>query len=140
MRQLFPIFQGETPSPSAASLPLFRDVAMDYDLGIPLFQSGEPVVATGLEAVKGWAWRALQTDRYRWSCFSWDYGCELERLVGQPYREDTRLSEAIRYVKESLMVCPYILSASARTNEFKDSVLQLEVSMTTVYGEAEIHV
>ena len=125
---------------TAQALPLYRDVAMDYDKGVPRFSGGEPVLASGLEAVKGWAWRALHTERYRWSPFSWDYGCELESLVGQPYRADTRLSEAVRYVREALTVCPYITGAAAEVVGFDGSTLRMRVSLTTVYGEASIHV
>ena len=74
MRQLFPIFQTTAPEGTAQALPLYWDVDMDYDKGVPRFSGGEPVLASGLEAVKGWAWRALHTERYRWSPFSWDYG------------------------------------------------------------------
>ncbi|MFQ7857276.1 MAG: DUF2634 domain-containing protein [Flavonifractor plautii] len=67
MRQLFPIFQTTAPEGTAQALPLYWDVDMDYDKGVPRFSGGEPVLASGLEAVKGWAWRALHTERYRWS-------------------------------------------------------------------------
>ena len=140
MRQLFPIFQTTASEGTAQALPLYRDVAMDYDKGVPRFSGGEPVLASGLEAVKGWAWRALHTERYRWSPFSWDYGCELESLVGQPYREATRLSEAARYAEEALTVCPYITGASAEAEQAGGSTLRVSVRITTVYGEAEIHV
>lgn len=138
MRELFPIFQ--VNAPTASELPLYRDVAMDYEAGTPVFQGGNPVIVSGLEAVKGWAWRALKTARYRWSVFTWDYGCELESLVGQPYSEDTRLSEAVRYAREALEVCPYITRAGAEVLEFDGSVLSLRVTITTVYGEADLHV
>ena len=59
-------------------LPLYTDVRMDYDAGVPVWSGGEPVLVSGLEAVKGWAWRAVDTARYRFSHFSWSYGCELE--------------------------------------------------------------
>ena len=107
MSQLFPQF---TPSTAAQTqdLPLDRDVRMDYEAGRPVWESGNPVCVTGLEAVKGWAWRALATARYRYSHFSWSYGCELENLIGQPYQAETKKSEAERYVKEALLVSPYI--------------------------------
>ena len=139
MRQLFPIFAG-TASTAPAQLPLYTDVAMDYEKGIPLFSGGEPVVVTGLEAVKSWAWRAIKTARYVYSCYTWDYGCELETLVGQPYRQDTRRSEAVRYVEEALTVCPYITSATARVERFEGSTLTVSVRMRTVYGEADLYV
>ncbi len=73
--------------PAAAGtgeLPLFTDVAMDYDAGTPRWESGNPVLVTGLEAVKSWAWRAGATAPYRWPSVDWSYGGELEARVGQP--------------------------------------------------------
>lgn len=139
MRQLFPIFQTSVDQ-QGTPLPLYRDVAMDYDRGIPIFSGGNPVIVSGLEAVKSWAWRAVKTARYRWSCFTWDYGCELESLVGQPYRADTRRSEAVRYVQEALTVCPYITSARASVERLDGAKLTITVSINTVYGEVALHV
>ena len=48
MRQLFPIFQTAAPEGTAQALPLYRDVAMDYDKCVPRFSGGEPVLASGL--------------------------------------------------------------------------------------------
>lgn len=139
MRELFPLFQ-TAPQSAAAALPLLRDVAMDYEKGVPLFAGGNPVVVSGLEAVKSWAWRAIQTARYRYSSFSWDYGCELENLVGQPYGQDTRRSEAVRYVREALEVCPYITSAQASVEGLEGSSLHIRVVMRTVYGDGTLEV
>ena len=80
MTQLFPQFSAPAAGQSQ-SLPLYRDVRMDYETGRPLWESGNPVMVTGLEAVKGWAWRAIGTARYHYPCFSWSYGCELEALT-----------------------------------------------------------
>ena len=60
MTQLFPMFSLPQENPGAA-LPLYTDVAMDYDRGEPRWESGNPVVVTGLEAVKSWAWRTIAT-------------------------------------------------------------------------------
>lgn len=51
-----------------------------------------------------------------------------------------RLSEAVRYVREALTVCPYITGAAAEVVGFDGSTLRMRVSLTTVYGEASIHV
>lgn len=139
-RQLFPLFEDSAPLSGPGALPLLRDVAMDYDRGVPLWSGGQPVLVSGLEAVKSWAWRAIQTARYRYSCFSWDYGCELESLVGQPYGSDTRRSEAVRYVRQALEVCPYITAAAASVDGLEGSTLHIRAQITTVYGEATIDV
>lgn len=138
-RTLFPFFSGgQAPPAAAATLPLYKDVLMDYEQGIPVFDGGEPVIVSGLEAVKSWAWRSIMTERYLWEPFSWDYGCELMALVGQPYNSDTRLSEARRYVEEALTVSPYITSASAAVEGLVGSALRLTVQVRTIYGETEV--
>lgn len=138
-QNLFPIVPVQ-PEPESAQLPLYRDVAMDFERGIPRFFAGDPVMAEGLEAVLSWALRMLQTARYRYAHFSWDVGCELEALIGQPYRQDTKLSEAARYVNEALMVSPYIKSVQVTETSFDASTLYMTVSLQTVYGEASLHV
>ena len=90
--------------------------------------------------VKGWAWRAVDTARYRFSHFSWSYGCELEALVGQPYTADAKLSEAERYVTEALLVSPYIREARVRDKRFEGSTLHMQVALSTVYGKETIYV
>ena len=139
MTQLFPQFTPPTTAQTQA-LPLYRDVLMDYDAGRPVRESGNPVFVTGLEAVKGWAWRAIDTVRYRYQCFSWSYGCELQNLVGQPYQAETKKSEAERYVQEALLVSPYIREARATNVEFSGSTLHMTVELTTVYGEGRLYV
>lgn len=136
---LFPMF-GVQAGAQEAALPLYTDVAMDYDRGEPRWESGNPVMVTGLEAVKSWAWRAIATERYRWPIFTWSYGCELKTLVGQPYLAETKRSEAARYVREALLVSPYITGVTVREVSFEGSTLHLDVEFTSVYGKERLYV
>ena len=136
---LFPMF-GVQAGYQEAALPLYTDVSMDYDRGEPRWESGNPVMVTGLEAVKSWAWRAIDTERYRWPIFTWSYGCELKKLVGQPYLADTKRSEAARYVKEALMVSPYITAVTVTEVSFEGSILHLDVEFASVYGKERLYV
>ena len=136
---LFPMFS--TPvAGGSVDLPLYTDVAMDYDAGTPRWESGQPVVATGLEAVKSWAWRAVATARYQWAAFSWSYGCELEALVGQPYQADTKISEATRYLQDALLVSPYITAVDVTEASFDGSTFHMRVELATVYGKGDFYV
>ena len=139
MTSLWPMFSAPTDR-QAGRLPLYRDILMDYEAGRPVWEGGDPVMVTGLEAVKGWAWRAIATARYRYLHFSWSYGCELEALVGQPYRADTKLSEAARYVREALEANPYIRAAQISDARFEGSTLHLTVALSTVYGRTALYV
>ena len=136
---LFPLFSLPA-STQQGQLPLYTDVAMDYDAGTPRWESGKPVLVTGLEAVKSWAWRAIATARYRWPIFDWSYGCELEALVGQPYQADTKRSEAIRYIQEALTVSPYITAATVSDVSFEGSTLHGAVALETIYGRGNLYV
>lgn len=136
---LFPMFAAPAAS-QRADLPLYTDVAMDYDAMEPRWESGEPVIVTGLEAVKSWAVRAILTARYRWPIFDWSYGCELEALVGQPYLAETKRSEASRYIQDALLMSPYITVAQVTEVRFDGSTLHATVDLTTVYGKGRIYV
>ena len=137
---LFPIL--DLPEPGGAGkLPVFRDIAWNFERDEPQFgPDREPVWAEGLEALKGWALNAIRTERYRFERYTFDYGCELERLVGRKYAKDTTLSEAARYVREALEVNPYITGVTVGGVALKDSVLTMDVTVSTIYGEVEIHV
>ena len=87
-----------------------------------------------------WAWRAVDTARYRYPCFSWSYGCELENLIGQPYQAETKKREAERYVKEALLVSPYIREARVSDTRFEGSTLHMTVELSTVYGKERFNV
>ena len=136
---LFPQFSIPAAG-TGGDLPLYADVAMDYDAGTPLWEGGNPVVVTGLEAVKSWAWRAVATARYRYGAFSWDYGCELENLVGQPYQADTKRSEAARYIQDALRASPYITACSVTDVTFDGSTFHMTVEFSTVYGKEGFYV
>lgn len=138
MSTLFPMFP--VPQSGGAGLPLYRDVQMDYEKGCPVWAGGAPVFVTGLEAVRGWAWRAIDTARYQFSVFSWSFGCELEALVGQPYRADTKRSEAERYVREALLVSPYVREVQVTDTTFEGSTVHIAVDLTTVYGRSNVYV
>lgn len=140
MKDLFPII--DTPQRTdAAELPMFRDIGWDFETDAPRFgPDGEPVMAEGLEALKSWALNAIRTERYRWELYEFNYGCEIRRLVGQQYSEDTKLAEAARYIQEALAVNPYIKSVQVTGATFEGSRLSMDVLLETIYGEATVHV
>lgn len=122
------------------SLPMFREVKWDFDLRRAVFDKGRPVIVEGAEAVKVWAWHAVQAQRYHLEHESWRYGCELYRLRGRNYQAGTIESEAKRYVTEALLASPYILSAEVTQLEFSGDTLSIDVQYHDIYGEGEIHV
>ena len=70
--------------------------------------------------------------------FSSDYGLDGSEILGQSYVEEVRQSEAIRIVRETLMINPYITNVTQVSVSFEGSVLHLSFKMTTIYGEVTI--
>lgn len=135
---LFPFIQPEI-TVSVEPLPMAREIAWDFERDLPVLKNGEPVFCEGAEAVAVWAFNALQTVRYRHEIFSWDYGCELETLIGQQYSAATKKAEAIRYVREALTVNPYITEVNDIRVEFDGKgLLTVSCRILTIYGEIKI--
>nr|WP_207726205.1 DUF2634 domain-containing protein [Anaerotruncus massiliensis (ex Togo et al. 2019)] len=121
-------------------MPLYREVKWDFEKGEPVFRGGEPVVVEGAEAIKTWVWKALVTERARYEIYSWDFGSEVESLIGQPYTDELKRAEAVRYVREALEINPYITEVTTASVDFDNGVLTIDVTVDTVYGEVQAHV
>lgn len=137
---IFPAVQPEAEAVSAVDLPLCREVAWDFSKGVPLFSDGKPLEVTGAEAVKVWVWKALSTVRYRHEIYTWDYGCEVENLIGQAFTPEVKQSEAVRYIREALLVNPYIRSVRQTSVEFNGTRLTVSCTVDTIYGEVDVRV
>lgn len=137
--QLFPMIQPQLTARDD-TLPLYREVKWDFINAQPVFYKGEPVVVTGKEAVKTWIWKALSTQRTRYEIYTWDHGSEVETLIGQNFSEETKKAEAARYVREALVVNPYITQVDVTNVSFASGDLKIDAVVLTVYGEVRIHV
>jgi len=140
MSSIFPIVQPEAYVSEDTQLPLYKEVAWDYDAGVPIFANGSPVIVTGAEAVKVWAWKAIKTARYRHDIYTWDFGCEVESLIGQAYTPQVKQSEAIRFIREALEPNPYITSVRQISVDLVGSTLVISCTVNTIYGEVEVSV
>ena len=136
---LFPIIQPQIME-TETELKLYKEVKWDYENDIPVFLNGSPVIVNGKEAVLVWAWKAVHNSRYRHEIYTWDYGCEVESLIGQPFTEELKQAEAARYVMDCLLVNPYITEVSDIAVTFADDDLSISCTIETIYGEVEINV
>lgn len=137
---IFPMIQpAADESSQTQALPLAQEVAWDYENDVPIYRRGEPVTVTGKEAVKVWIWNAILTERYRYEIYSWAYGSEFHSLIGQAYTPNLKTAEAPRFLKECLLVNPYITAVNNITVEFAGSRLTVTGTAMTVYGEVPIY-
>lgn len=136
---LFPLIQapGEG-SQSSPVLPLYREVAWDFDSDQPKWRNGNPVWVTGAEAVTTWVWNTLHYVRTSLDIFSWDWGNELQLLTGRPFSQTVKESEAVRYVRDCLTVNPYITDVRQISVDFSGSTISICCAVDTIYGEVEV--
>ena len=123
------------------TFPLYKEVAWDFEKDTPVIQNGDFKIVEGNEAIKVWVYKALLTPRYNYSIYSWDYGSELMDLVGKAYTTSLTKEEAKRYIKEALLINPYIVEVDITDIGFKDSLLSASVKVKTIYeGEVIVNV
>ena len=93
------------------------------------------------EAIKAWAKRALLTRRYAFDAYSWDYGSELEDLIGDSTNtQQFAESQVVTYIEECLLVNPYIEAIVDMNVEIDGSKLTVDFILETVYGEVGINI
>ena len=138
MDTIFPFIQPDNKEKK--TLPLYRDIKWDFARDTPMFRSGNPVIAYGLEAVKTWAYCALRTTRFRHIIYTHNYGNEIESLIGKPFSTSVKTAEAKRYIEECLTVSPYIRSVTDISVAFSDGKLSIDCSINTVYGREGVKI
>ena len=94
-------------------------------------------IVEGLEAIKVWIWLVLQTPRYRYYIYTWDYGNEFEDLIGQGYTEEHMTTEAKRMTEECLLINENIRSISDFTIEMQNDQLTVSFTANTIYGSIQ---
>ena len=120
------------------SFPLYKEVAWDFEKDTPILENGDFKIIEGNNAIKVWAYKALLTPRYNYSIYSWDYGSELMDLVGKAYTSSLTKEEAKRYIKEALLINPYILEVNVVDTSFSNGILSADIKLLTIYGESEV--
>ncbi|KAJ51092.1 hypothetical protein BD780_000214 [Clostridium tetanomorphum] len=121
-------------------LPLFKEYAWDFEENKFIYENGKMKVLEGKEALKVWIYKALNTPRFRYLAYSWDYGHEFENLIGQTFSKKVLQSEGKRYLEECLIVNPYIIAVNNILVEVDGVKVTINCVVDTIYGEVNINV
>ena len=70
--------------------------------------------------------------------YSWDYGCEINELIGQQYSDEYTKAEVERMITECLEVNPYITEIEDLEVSKEKDKLHIKFTIITDYGEEEI--
>ena len=129
---------GETPeTASEAALPLFIEWAVDWDGKSFALRDGQPYLVSGGEALKIWVTRALrpESERFRYTAWSAGYGNELALLLGGCVDQGILESQVRQYVREALLVSPYIREVDGFSFAKTGSRVEARFTVHTVYEE-----
>lgn len=134
----FEIFLNETET-QETDLPLFKEMAIDFETGEPIIKNNEIVTLEGSEALKVWIWKVLKTERYKYKAYTDNYGNELKEQLGTIY--DKAIKDAIleNEIRECLGVNPYIVRLHSFSIETPEGMQHpyIYFSVDTVYGIIE---
>ena len=120
--------------------PLYRECAWDFATDQAIFEDGSPKIVSGNEAIKVWVYKAIKTTRYQHEIYSWDYGCEIESLIGRGFQLGFIEAETKRFIREALNVNPYITHINKIDVTFEGEILRASVYLETIYGSLNVQV
>ena len=141
MASIFPSFAKEVQAielSKSTTLPIAKDIAINFITGEPIIKNGDFVVVEKDEAIKVWCYFALKTVKGRFLAFTNKYGSKLEEeIIGKQYDSDTN-NKLKRIIEDCLLVNQYIKKVDNIISSFEDNRLTIEIELTTIYGEGVI--
>lgn len=89
----------------------------------------------GREAVEQYIYKALDTERYEYMIYSWNYGAEIAKLFGKPI--PYVYSELKRLTTEALTQDDRITGVDAFVFSHIKNKVHMRMTVHTIYGEIE---
>jgi hypothetical protein len=119
---------------TTVELPVFRELAFDFETGQLKTKGGKYYYVEKNEAIKIWCWKTLFTPRYVHLAYSVNYGNEIYTLIGRYLEKKLLLSELRRMIEEALLCNPYITSLTDFNITQEGSKVTCTYSVNTLYG------
>lgn len=115
----------------------------DFKAGEFRMKNGNPVVLSGIDALKLWIQKCIRTQLNRYSIYKGrQYGANIEDLViGKSYNFDFAESELRREIETALLQNEDIQSVSSFSVKRAGSTLDISFTLITVYGKvSEVYI
>ena len=93
-------------------------------------------VADKLDAVRQAVYLMLNTERYDYLIYSWDYGVELKELAGE--QKEYAYPEIKRCITEALLQDDRITAVDDFEFETGKKSVHVKFTVTTIYGDMEV--
>lgn len=140
MDSLFPFFDGqaEVEEQTISELPLYKEIAWDFNKDEAVIKNGEVVVLTGNDAIKVWVYHTLKTDRFKHTIYSFDYGQELKIYIGNNNSVDLIKSDIEQEIIDTLTINDYIVGVTNIVFNSIGDTINIDVTVATIYGDVEV--
>lgn len=135
---LFELLEKEKEVSQDNNLPLFTEMAIDFNTGEIIEENGEIKKLTGKEALNVWVWKALKTERNRYKAYSSSFGNDLTKEIGYVYDRTVKEQLIINEIMECLLVNPYITNVYNFELNYDEENVRLDVKfyIDSIYGTA----
>lgn len=115
-------------------LPIFRELAFDFDTLQLKTRGGLYYYVEKNEAIKIWIYFALLIPRFTYVAYTTDYGQEIYTLIGRYLSGELLKSELKRFIEEALLCNPYLTSLSDFDIQRQGAKVLCYFNVNTVYG------
>lgn len=113
---------------------IYKDIGWNYDKNTPLIYNGDFLIVEGLEAVKSWVFRALQTQRAKHEIFTWDYGLDIDFFTGKVLTDKNKI-DLTKEITECILENQYIVNVADFQFKVKKNKVFISFNVITRYGE-----
>lgn len=131
---IFPFLGYTEKTDVTTELPLFKELAFDFETDSIILSDGKPLEVEGDKALEIWIYKALLTERFKYTGYNHDYGSELITLVGYSMSPDIAELEIDRFIRECLGVNPYIIDIQNMVVVASGSLAIATFDVLTVYN------
>ena len=118
----------------------FCEYAYDFENNTLKTKNGRHYYVYGNEAMKIWIYKAMITNRFKHSAYTDRFGTEIYSLIGEVISSKFKEAEIKRYIKEAVMVHPFMVSINKIEMRPYKSGLNVDVYYTTVFDDEIVRV
>ena len=135
---LLKILEEEQQAENTKDLPLFKEMAINFENGEVITNKGEIVILEGKEALNVWIWKALKTERNRFKAYSSNFGSDIYKEIGYVYDRTIKDQLMTNEIVDTLLVNPYITNVYDFEMSYSDETLSLNIKfkVDSIYGTA----
>lgn len=138
---IFPFIDAaDTSTETNGDLPMLKEYAYDFEKNELLLDAdGCTYLVEGNEALRIWIFKALFTERFHYTAYSFAFGSEFQnQVIGHSMDAEIVKLEMERFIIEALMVNPYIKRLDNFVFENTSTGMTVSFDCTSIYGSDTI--